>query len=392
MDLIQQAEQRIRQLLLVAAQAAGYSVESQDIVLEIPQHSQNGDYSSNLAFAIAQRTRQAPQEVAARIAAKLTFPTELVARIWHTDTGFINFTLKPDWFFPVVRQVQERGCLYDRTYCGKLNPTVALVIGKPPLSASQLRAAAVAAALVNTQRALGAETEFYLVSLQAASTAAAFENLGIAFDRVANLAQLSVYDDCWLGHSRGVLVGASRDISQLASRIQCRHKLKELKIQPVTVKGASHLELELLQQIGPDALRYYLLRQRPNTKLTLDAPLATTEHGSNPFYRTLYLAVRLRQIAEHGNCVKSYKDHDSRQQARLYYILAQVPAVVKQAVHYLQPSKITGYIEELSEFLCTIRVMQRINYSQEETALFNAAYQVLHCMLRLLGCEVPERI
>ena len=80
------------------------------ISVERPARPEHGDWSSNVALALAATTRRPPRELATVIAGRLSAdPPQYVAEVTVAGPGFVNFRLDHSWLHDVLRQVVEGG-------------------------------------------------------------------------------------------------------------------------------------------------------------------------------------------------------------------------------------------------------------------------------------------
>ncbi len=119
MNIFALFEERIRGVLseLRAEGLLPADIELSGFVVEPPREAAHGDLATNAAMALAKVARQNPKELAARIAERL-------ARTPHVDKaevagpGFINLTLKADFWPEVLRAVLAGGGDYGRSAFG----------------------------------------------------------------------------------------------------------------------------------------------------------------------------------------------------------------------------------------------------------------------------------
>lgn len=103
-----------------------------------PGRPEHGDFSTNLALALAPRLRMAPRSVAQRVIEALP-PTEWVANVEVAGPGFINFFLTHAWLQDALRAIAAERERYGRLDLGKgttvqveyvsANPTGPLHVG-----------------------------------------------------------------------------------------------------------------------------------------------------------------------------------------------------------------------------------------------------------------------
>ncbi|MEA2717674.1 MAG: arginyl-tRNA synthetase [Actinomycetota bacterium] len=95
---------------LRAALVAGGIEPPATITVERPARPEHGDWSSNVALALAKATKRPPRELAAAIADRLTaHPPPYVAEVTVAGPGFVNFRLHHGWLHDVLRQVVAAG-------------------------------------------------------------------------------------------------------------------------------------------------------------------------------------------------------------------------------------------------------------------------------------------
>lgn len=93
-------------------------LECSEIVVEIPKERTNGDFSTNVAMKMAKRVRKAPRVCADIIMSNMSFDGTNVDRVECAGAGFINFYLKIDWLYDVLRIIQKEGKDYGRSNIG----------------------------------------------------------------------------------------------------------------------------------------------------------------------------------------------------------------------------------------------------------------------------------
>ncbi|HEX7276126.1 MAG TPA: arginine--tRNA ligase [Acidimicrobiales bacterium] len=80
------------------------------IAIERPARPEHGDWSSNVALALAATTKRPPRELATAIADRLSAdPPPYVAEVSVAGPGFVNFRLDHGWLHAVLRDVVDRG-------------------------------------------------------------------------------------------------------------------------------------------------------------------------------------------------------------------------------------------------------------------------------------------
>ncbi len=93
-----------------ALAALGVELGADEVRLERPARPEHGDFSTNVALAVAKRAGRPPRELAGALAARLG-----AAGLPHVESvevagpGFVNFRLRDTWLHEALRQVVEAG-------------------------------------------------------------------------------------------------------------------------------------------------------------------------------------------------------------------------------------------------------------------------------------------
>ncbi len=159
---------------------------------------------------------------------------------------------------------------------------------------------------------------------------------------------------------------------------------------------------ELVDDVGPDVVRYFILARSPNTHLEFDLDLARQQANENPVYYIQNAHVRcagiFRQMVERG-----FTDDGAdltllgeRERAFLRKML-EMPEVLVQAHTELAPHKIAFYALELARLFHPMYDEVRVLHSEvpEDLAkararLYRAAQVVFKRLLMLMGMSAPE--
>ncbi len=173
---------------------------------------------------------------------------------------------------------------------------------------------------------------------------------------------------------------------------------------------------ELLDEVGPDAARYFFLRRGTDQPLDFDIGLAKEQSSENPVYYVQYAHARICSIlrraaglpaeadvadaAAAGTFVPMSADLSLlTDQAELTLLrkLAEFPEVVEMAADRLAPHKLTTYAEDLAasfhQFYTLCRVVSDdAAVTGARLALVDASRIVLAGVLGLLGVGAPQRM
>jgi arginyl-tRNA synthetase len=114
---------------------------------------------------------------------------------------------------------------------------------------------------------------------------------------------------------------------------------------------------ELLEEVGPDVLRFFFLMRKADSQLEFDLDLATKQSQENPVYYVQYAHARLcsieRQAAEKNIIAKppeaaALENLIEPEEYRLLKTMAEYPALVAGAAKDLAPHVIIFYLMNLA--------------------------------------------
>ncbi len=112
---------------------------NEPIVLEIPQQTSHGDFSTNIALLLAKKANKNPRALAQTIAASLQPDEAVIEKIEIAGPGFINFFFKKEYLANSLKDIFIQNESYGKSqkYIGKkanvefvsANPTGPLTVG-----------------------------------------------------------------------------------------------------------------------------------------------------------------------------------------------------------------------------------------------------------------------
>jgi arginyl-tRNA synthetase len=166
---------------------------------------------------------------------------------------------------------------------------------------------------------------------------------------------------------------------------------------------------ELLDDIGVDAARYFLLQRNHDTALDVDLELAREHSQDNPVYYVQYAHARiasiLRRVGEERVSKALAADVASSEESlhpsarALIKRLLEFPAQVREAAERRAPHRITAYVHEaaqdFSAFYRDVRVIGAEEEGGDEDlrlVMCVITRRVLARGLDLLGVSAPERM
>ena len=162
---------------------------------------------------------------------------------------------------------------------------------------------------------------------------------------------------------------------------------------------------ELLDEVGPDPIRFMLLTCTVDSTIDFDLDLAVEQSDKNPVYYVQYAHARiasvLRYAAELGWDLDapgelSLLRHDS--ELALIRKMLELPEIVAQAAVQMAPHHLTFYAQELAAAFhafyrdCRVVDAEEPALTQARLMLVQAARLQLARALELLGVTTPERM
>ena len=159
--------------------------------------------------------------------------------------------------------------------------------------------------------------------------------------------------------------------------------------------------IDVCEEVGVDAMRYFFSMRAPSGHLDFDMDLAKEQSSNNPVYYAQYAHARLYSILEQASGIKldlSGSKLEKPAELNVLKHLAAFPGVVLDAAENRAPFKITNYIHELAElvhaFYSECRVIDRDNLdvSASRLALCQASKQVMKNALYLIGVNAPNHM
>jgi arginyl-tRNA synthetase len=176
---------------------------------------------------------------------------------------------------------------------------------------------------------------------------------------------------------------------------------KEIKISK---RAGSYLTLkDLIDEVGCDATRYFLVARRPDSQLVFDIDLAKSQNNDNPVFYIQYAHARISKVLEQwGGDISTLKlddsfIFDSQAELRLIKSISIYPEIVLQATNELAPHQIANFLKDCAADLHSYYNDSKFLVEDEKIkiarlSLINSAKYVLKNGLQLLGIEAPHQM
>ncbi len=162
---------------------------------------------------------------------------------------------------------------------------------------------------------------------------------------------------------------------------------------------------ELLDEVGPDPIRFMLLTCTVDSTMDFDLDLAVEQSDKNPVFYVQYAHARIASILRHAVDLGwdteaagdvSLLTHES--ELALIRKMLELPEIVALAATQLAPHHLTFYAQELAAVFsafyrdCHVVAPEEPERTQARLMLTRAARLTLARTLNLLGVSAPERM
>ncbi|MCM8824892.1 MAG: arginine--tRNA ligase [Candidatus Omnitrophica bacterium] len=178
------------------------------------------------------------------------------------------------------------------------------------------------------------------------------------------------------------------------------------KISMSTRKGQFITLKQLMDEVGPDAAKFFFLFRKADSHLDFDIEIARKKTEENPIYYIQYAYVRAKHILQFAK-EKGIKETDImradfsllRESVEIEILkkLKRFPSIVQKAAMNLEVSTIAPYILDLSKtfhsYYQKFRVVNEdLQISCARTAMVKCLLVVIGAALELLGISKPEKM
>ncbi|GGA52935.1 arginine--tRNA ligase [Paenibacillus physcomitrellae] len=190
-------------------------------------------------------------------------------------------------------------------------------------------------------------------------------------------------------------------IAQMVSLFQDGEKVKMSKRT-----GKAVTMVDLMDEVGVDAIRYFFTMRSMDSHLDFDMDLAISTSNENPVYYVQYAHARIcsifRQAEEQGIALPApdsvpFHKLTTEHEYDLLRKIGELPEEIAVAANGYAPHRIVRYVYELASLLHSYYRAERvITEDAEQTAarlaLLGAVRITIANVLKLIGVEAPDRM
>jgi arginyl-tRNA synthetase len=232
------------------------------------------------------------------------------------------------------------------------------------------------------------------------------------YDRLVNV--LGVDHHGYVARMKAALGAAGADPERFeAPMIQLVHIVDGGERAQMSKRKGEFVALdELVDDIGVDAARWYMVQRSNDTQIDLDLDLARKQSSDNPVYYVQYAHARIASILRKAEAESGWEATPDRvaeaaeaslgvaaepAEQELVKRLLAGPGDVRAAAELRAPHRLCAYATEVAaDFHAFYRDCQVVgaggDVEQARLALCVAAKQVIASTLALLGVSAPERM
>src|SRR5688572_21841828 len=168
----------------------------------------------------------------------------------------------------------------------------------------------------------------------------------------------------------------------------------------ISKRAGSYVTLrDLLDWVGRDAVRFFLLSRRADADFVFDVDLARAQTDENPVYYVQYAHARICSLFAQAkeNPGADLSPLKNERELALAQRIGEFPEMIAQAARELSPHAVTFYLRSLAAEFHSYYNAERILVDDEalraaRLALCAAVRQTLANGLSLLGVSAPEKM
>lgn len=169
--------------------------------------------------------------------------------------------------------------------------------------------------------------------------------------------------------------------------------------------GKSYTLDELLEELGPDVVRFFFLMRAPSTHLEFELELARQQTEANPVFYLQYAHARICSIFRHAHARGIVPDEAADlscltlpPEQTLIRLLVRFPERIRKAAQLYEPQLLAEYLREVAQAFhafyheCRIIGAGTPEQMHARFVLARVTQRVLRNGLALLGIGAPERM
>ncbi len=162
--------------------------------------------------------------------------------------------------------------------------------------------------------------------------------------------------------------------------------------------------VDLLEDVGNDAARWFFLMRSPDSHLDFDMDLARSQSNENPVFYVQYAYARICSIFRQATAEQQGFENDEpmleywdEEEKNLIEKASHFPDLLSDAAERREPHRLTGYLLELATLFHSYYNKRRfisddLGLTKSRLAVAKGLGYVLERGLKMLGISAPERM
>jgi len=178
------------------------------------------------------------------------------------------------------------------------------------------------------------------------------------------------------------------------------------EVVKMSTRRANFITLdELIDEVGPDVVRYFFLMRTITSHLNFDLDLAKEQSEENPVFYLQYAYARISSILRYadtasGGDLPAEPDLDllgAREEVGLMKLLLQFPELVESCAQTYEPHRLADYLHDIAGAFHGFYHLHRVvsedrGLTAARLSLCRAVQLVLRNGLQILGIRSPEQM
>ncbi len=161
---------------------------------------------------------------------------------------------------------------------------------------------------------------------------------------------------------------------------------------------------ELIEELGPDVVRYFFIMRSMNSHLDFDIDIATDQSDKNPVFYLQYAYARICNIIKRADELKlinrstfNHKIIAHREEIQMLKHMVRFPEFIEISYENLEPQYITTYLQQLASFFHKFYSKCKVITDNKELTvsrinLIKSVKIILQNGFNILGIKAPEKM
>lgn len=163
-------------------------------------------------------------------------------------------------------------------------------------------------------------------------------------------------------------------------------------------KGTSLYLSELIDQVGKDSARFFLVNRSNNTKIDFDIDFASLKSNDNPVFKIQYAHARITQLLNKSTIKKLNMEHSfefDKATKKIVKLIDFYPKLLNEISISYKVNHLTQYLIDLTNEFNSFYSNSKIIQNKDEESLLSLSFAVkiiISKSLKLLGVSCPNKM